>query len=145
MCPCSSCTEFFADPTYRCPAVLAPLVEVSAERHPEHFSSEMLELSQEDFQAGNDGYYRCAQCLCWWYMEFASEEARWPIFGVKSFEEERRKVVLLGHKDRVVQSARERTLELLLGHSESSCAVVGCQRPALNHVALCSSHYSFPW
>lgn len=117
----------------------------SADKYPEHFSTEMLELTEEDFQAGNEGYYRCSQCLHWWYMEFASEEVRWPIFGVKSSEEERLEVVLLGRKDQVVESARAQALELLLGQSGSSCAMVGCKRHALNRVALCSEHYYFPW
>jgi hypothetical protein len=145
MCPCKSCASFFADPAYRCPELLAPLVAASADRHPEQFSTEMLELTEEDFQAGNKGYYLCSQCLQWWYMEFASEEVQWPIFGVKSSEEQRREVVLLGRKDQVVESARAQVLELLLGQSESSCATVGCKRHALNRVALCSAHYYFPW
>ena len=104
MCPCASAASFFADALYRCPAPLRQTVESAASVYPRHFDSEMLQLSWEDFEAGDGGHYRCSQCKQWWFLVFADEECPPPIFGVKSSEEERRNVVLRGGVDLAVRN-----------------------------------------
>jgi hypothetical protein len=146
MCPCSTSAPLFADALYRCPAPLRKRVQTAAGRHPQYFESEMLELSFEDFQSGHDGYYRCSQCLQWWFLLFADEECPGPIFGVRSSEEARRSVVLRATVDADVQRSRAFVLELLFGASRMQlCANAGCDLPALEGLALCAEHYSFPW
>jgi hypothetical protein len=144
-CCCAKSAEFFADATYRCPAILRAAVVAKSAAASEYFDSEMLECSEEDFGAGTDGYYRCHHCGAWWYLVFSEEEYRQPIFGVRSSEEQRRRVVLRGAEDLSVSQAKQQILKLLLGLSNNRCAATGCQLSALAGVALCPEHYSFPW
>jgi len=144
-CSCHRSAAFFADATYRCPKSLRHLVDASAQRYPEHFDSEMLECSEEDFGAGNGGYYRCNQCGEWWNLVFSDDECRQAIFGVRSSEEIRQDVILRGVPDKSVSLAREAILTLLLGQSSCQCARAGCERYALAGVALCPEHFGFPW
>ncbi|MGO4396231.1 hypothetical protein AB4Z46_33265, partial [Variovorax sp. M-6] len=145
-CQCQGEAAFFADPLYRCPRPFRDLVEKNASKHPSHFDSDMLQLSQEDFQSGSHGYYRCNQCHQWWFLVFADEEGAWPIFGVKVTEESRRANVLFNVEDAAVSAAKQRALEELLGQStEGRCAELGCENHPLASASLCSKHYGFPW
>jgi hypothetical protein len=145
-CPCVGASDFFADASYRCPLPLRELVEGNSSKYPEHFDSEMMELSLEDFRGGPPGYCRCAQCLRWWYLEFASEETQWPIFGVKVSEEDRLASVVYNKPNTPVPVAKRQILVELLGESdEGTCIHAGCARPRLNLVSMCSDHYGFPW
>jgi hypothetical protein len=106
----------------------------------------MLDRSLEEFEGGSEGYYRCNHCKQWWYLVFSDEELSQPIFGVRSSEESRRSAILGSKSNPEVQEASRQMMELLFGNSETQlCRLAGCHLPALQGLALCSSHYSLPW
>jgi hypothetical protein len=147
MCDCNHTSTFFADPLYRCPKTFRERVTSNALLHPEHFDSSMMDYSIDGFTAMNDGYYRCNECGGIWYLEFSPEEYAWPIFGVKSDAESRKKVAVGDWKeDPKVEESRQMALVLLLETSDSQlCLKPGCGKMALRETVYCEAHYGFPW
>ncbi|MFZ6758288.1 hypothetical protein ACO0K9_13845 [Undibacterium sp. Ji50W] len=113
-------------------------MEANSEKYPAIFSSALLDAKEGEFINTGGHSFVCKECGTDWYLEWASEQTSWPIFGVKT------KTAYATNDNDVGQAQRELLTLLLGGESKANCLVAGCAKRALQNIYLCADHYGFP-